>query len=309
MDKKLELDRLKSLSLEERAKQKEVSLSCSVMTIIFLCGFIPGLYYWFGDSFIFDYYTVSPFWGFVIFTIVGIIVDIVVSYCFSSYWEEYNALIKQANKDIYEKIKSGEGSEEDLFRMKKDYIERKIGKELLTKDEFEWHSNHFCWGCGKAHTSEPKPYVVTKERTESWKEGAMRYTKTFRESGMILICPECHARLTKSDRISAKNGDVAGKVMIGLYAIIIIGVFLSVCISEFSSNDPSAFAAIGGGLFAAFICFGLASSIGQIILLPLASLIALPFMNLKDGDSKTKWSFDEIPQIRKFMNKDLPHTH
>lgn len=100
MDKKLELDRLNSMPLEERAKQEEVSLSCSVMTIIFLCGLIPGLYYWFGDSFIFDYYTVSPFWGFVIFTIVGIIVDIVVSYCFSSYWEGYNQLIKQANKDI-----------------------------------------------------------------------------------------------------------------------------------------------------------------------------------------------------------------
>ena len=309
MSKKIELDRIKSLPLEERAKQEEISLSCSVMTIIFLCGLIPGLYYWFGDSFLFSYDVLSPFWGFVVFTIIGIAAVLIVGSCFSSYWKEYNEEIKKANNEIKEKIKNGDGTEEELFRMKKDFIERKIGKETLSKEEFEWHSDHFCWGCGKPHTKEPKPYVVTKERTESWKEGAMRYTKTFKESGMILICPECHDRLTKSDRISAKNGDIAGKIMIGLYTIVVIGAFLCVCISEFNSKDPSAFAAIGGGLLAALMSFGLAASLGQILLLPLAGLLALPFMNLKDGDSKTKWSFDEIPQIRKFMNKKLPHTH
>ena len=309
MGKQSKINKLRSLPLEERAKAQEAVLPCSVILITFFCGFIPGLYYWLGDSFIFDYYTVSPFWGFVIFTIAGIVVLIVISGCFAKYWEEYDEVIKAANQEIKEKIENGEGSQEELFHLKKEYIERKIGKETLTTEEFEWHSKHFCWGCGKEQKREPKPYVVTQERTESWKEGVYRYTRTFKESAVILICPECYDRLMKSDCISAQNSNIVRKFLIGLYVIIAIGTFLSVCIPEFQGENPSYFTAFGGGLFAVLICYGLCISLGQIILVPLAGLLAFPFMNLNGSSSKTKWSFDEIPKIRKFKKKDLPHTH
>ena len=309
MSRQSKIDKLKSLPLEERAKSHEASPSCSVVLIIFLCGLVPGLYYWFGESFIFDYDSVSPFWGFVLFTIAGIVILYIVGCCFDKYWEDYNKVIKSANQEIKEKIERGEGSPEEIFRLKKEYIEKKIGKEVLTTEEFEWHSEHFCWGCGKEQKSEPKPYVVTKERTESWKEGAYRYSKTFNKSAVILLCPECHARLTKSDRISAKNGNIAVKFLIGLYIVVAIGAFLYVCIPELQRDDPSYLSAFGEGLFAALVGIALSASLGRIIMVPLAALLASPFMNFKESNNETKWSFDEIPQIKIFMNRNLPHTH
>ena len=303
MSRRGEINRLKNLPLEERAKEQEVSMSCSVDFIIFLCGFIPGLYYWFGHSFILDYETVSPFCGFVIFTIVGVIVDFVVGHCFSSYWEGYNKVIKDANEEIQEKIKKGDGSMNDLFRLKKDYIERKIGKKTLTEEEFEWHSRHFCWGCGREQKLDPKPYIVTKERIESWRKGSIKYMKTFETSGTILICPACHARLTMSNRISAENNNIVEKINKILCTIVAIGVFLFVCVPKLNSENPEYIIALGASLFLAFV----SAVFGQIILFPLARLVALPFMN-KNGNAKTKWSFDEIPKIRKFMEMDLPHT-
>lgn len=304
-----EYQRLRNLPLEDRAAQTPKSASCGVLSIAFLAGFLPGLYYWFIDEIVFSYRSVSPFWGFAILTCIGIAIACLISYAFNSYWKEFNEEIKNANKEILELIKSGNCNEDDLFRLKKDYIERKIGKEILTQEEFEWHSDHFCWGCGKEHTLEPKPYVVRKERTESWKEGAYRYTKTFHESAMILICPDCYARLSKTDRINAKNGDITSKINYALIAIVVIAVFVMVFAEEANSPNGSVGAGLGYGLFGAFLAFGLSLSLGQIILLPLSGLLALPFMNLKDGDSKTKWNFDEIPKIKRFMTKNLPHTH
>lgn len=291
--KQKEIELLRSLSLEDRAKMPEKEPSCMVMLIIFLCGLIPGLYYWFGEEFIFDYLSVSPFWGFAIFTAAAIILLIAVNLVYMSVWKEYNEEIKQANKDILAKIKKGEGTEQDLFRMKKEYIERKIGKEPLSQEEFEWHTKRYCWGCGKQHAVCPKLYTITKERTESWKEGAFRYSKTFKQSGSIYLCPQCYSRLVKAKEISDKNSHVALIVDIIITVIIIAGAFI---VSSIGWNiEP-------------FLVLVIAPTVGQIILIPLSFLLAYPFADHK-GDFQTKWNLDEIPSIRRFMNMKLPHTH
>ena len=58
---------------------------------------------------------------------------------------------------------------------------------------------------------------------------------------------------------------------------------------------------------------GLLISIGAIlfggiyVLMILTQLLLYPFQ--KHRNTSTKWSFDEIPEIRRFMNQNLPHTH
>lgn len=305
MGKEKELNWIKSLPLEEKAKQDKVRLSGTVMFIIFLCGFIPGLYYWFGNSFIFEYYVVTPFFGFVLFVLAGILVAKITNYCYILYWKEYNDEIIVSQELISEKIKNGYGTSEELFRMKKDHIERKIGRELLTDDDFKWHSSHFCWGCGGKHQVTPKLYTITKERTHSYKDGAYRRTQIIKRTYNILLCPSCYDRLSKSDRISMKNMDVGTKVLFILYAVIAVTLFIIGCIADFNENESFSFSSILYGLLFAFIGLAMSASLGRIILIPLAGLISLPFM--KEGDSKTKWDFNEIPEIKKFMNKDFRH--
>lgn len=296
---------LNSLPLEERAKQKEKVAPWWLLLSTFLLGHIAGLYYWFADAIIFEYYAVSPFWGFVIFLISGIILCIAESYILSSIWSEYNKTIEEAENEIKKKIKSGIGSQQDLDRMRKDIIERSIKKSAVTREDFIWHSSRYCWGCGNPQISTPKPYRVERERTESWKEGAYRYTKTFRHNATINLCPDCYERLSKSKRTSSRNDDKRGLVSFMLNIIIAIGVCAYIIISEYGSSS------IGELIFMAIlslvITFGLASSLGQIVIYPIASLIAMPFTE-KSVDSSTKWSFDEIPEIRKFLNQNLPHT-
>lgn len=291
--------------MEEQAKQQEKNLSCTVILIVLLSGFLSGLYYWFINPFIFNYSSISPFLGFIIFSLLGVLLLIIIGLCFSNYWKEYNQIIQNSNKDIKTQLQNFDCSSGDLFRIKKDYIERKIGREPLTKEEFEWHSKHFCWGCGREQKVEPISYTVTKDRIVSWKKGAFRHTQTFKGTGKILICPECYTRLTKADHVVANNNLIRKRILIGIYAIITISVFFYACYTELNNNDYSIFRTIIEGTLIAFVCLCMALSLGKIILIPLANLLALPFINTKDCNTKTKWNFDEIPQIRKFMHKKI----
>ena len=156
----------------------------------------------------------------MIFLVGGIIIDVVISLIYSQYWSEYNNFIKEANDEIAELIKKGEGSPEELFRLKKELIERKIGNEILSHEEFLWHTNNYCWGGGKRHTKPIMRYTVHKERTESWKEGAFRYTKRFSRTGYINICPDCYSRLINGEKQDNKNTPW----------ILVTAILLGVCI-------------------------------------------------------------------------------
>ena len=307
MNKQQELARLQSLPLEEKAAEQKKTISCLIPFCIGLVGFVSGLVYWFGTDYIFSYRSVGPFWGFVLLTIMGLSIAGIVSLIYNKYWEEFNKVIKSAREDILNIIKSGQASEEDLERYKKIYIESKIGEEPLTEEEFEWHSTHFCWGCGNEQVDVPVPYVVHKERTETWTEGNYKYSKTFNHQATILLCPKCQARLTSSDKVAKKEGKAVGIIFWILIALIVITTFTIMYLSELNSrgshSDP-----IGNGIMGALISFGISMSLGRIIVLPLAMLISLPFSKYNKMDTSTKWSFDEIPSVRHFLDRDLPHT-
>ena len=301
-----DLRNLKNMSLEERADMKKKSFPFVLSLLIFLLGLLPGIYYWAYDNIFFQYYDISPFWGFAIFTSCGLVTALVARMIYSLFCSEYNKLILEADEEICNIIEAGIGDAEDLHRLKKGHIERKIVKGTLTEDEFEWHSGTYCWGCGKEHKTTPNQYFITKERTESWKDGVKKYTKTYKQTAMILICPECYERLKKANKISEQNGNFTAKILIALVVLVVIATFLTTMHINMNDGEDIG-SSIGSGLLAGFISLSISLSIGQIILLPLAGLIAWPFLNLKEGDSKTKWNFDQIPKIRKFLDMDLPH--
>ena len=139
-----ETDVLKLLPVEDRAKMEKKEIPTRITLSVISIGLGVGLFYWFGKDFIFDYRTIYPFWGFVIFLLIGILVALIISWLYSFYWKNYNNLIKEANDEIESLIKKGEGSPEELHRLKKELIERKIGEETLTKEEFLWHSSQYC---------------------------------------------------------------------------------------------------------------------------------------------------------------------
>lgn len=303
-----EIELLNMLPLEERAKESEKTLPCGLSALVFVIGLSLGLYYWFFDEIGFSYYDISPFWGFAIYTLSSVCLLFAIAWLYSSYWSEYNKSISAACDQIEEIIKSGSCDPVTLKRLKTDSIERKIAKKCLTQEEFDWHSSIYCWGCGKEHTRKTIPYKVYRERTESWKEGAYRYSKTFQKTAYIDLCPDCYNRLTKSDRISFSNGALTDKIFWTLVFILSIGYPILAIIGFFEDTGDSLLESIGYGLLGGFLIFGLASSLGRIVLFPIAMLIALPFAK-KGADSKTKWSFDDIPSIREFYNRKLPHTH
>ena len=284
-----EIEVIKLLPIEDRAKVKKKDIPCGVVIFVFFIGLCTGLYYWFGNEFIFGYRAVSPFWGFVIFFLGGIFVDIIISWIYSLYWEEYNNLIKEANDEIENLIKKGEGSPEELNRMKRELIERKIGKETLSQEDFLWHTSRYCWGCGKKHTQPTKKYTVNRERTESWKEGVFRYSKTFKKTSYINICPECYSRFKNAEEQDNKNtpARIVTTIILGI-GILIGSYFL-------------------WGETGVLICLGIILFGGFYILMLLIVALLYPFQ--KHGNISTKWSFDEIPEIRKFKNQKLPHTH
>ena len=307
MNKQQELARLQALSLEEKAAEQKKSISCLIPLCIGLVGFASGLVYWFGTDYIFSYRSIGPFWGFVLLTMIGLVIAGVVSLIYYQYWIEFNKTIKSAREEILNIIKSGQASEEDLERYKKIYIESKIGEEPLTEEEFEWHSTHFCWGCGEEQRDIPKPYIVTRERTETWTEGSFKYSKTFNHQATILLCPKCYTRLVSSDKVANKESKSVGIVFFVLIALIVITTFTIVYFNKINSRGYNG-GAIGDGLLGALISFGVSMSLGKIFIWPLAVLINLPFSKYKDMDTSTKWNFDEIPSVRHFLDRDLPHT-
>lgn len=307
MKRKFEIDRLASLSLEERASAPKKEIPYLIPLIIFVVGFVSGLVYWFGVDFLFSYRSVGPFWGFALLTLIGIALAIIVDKIYDFYWRHFNKLITAAREEILRIINSGEASEEDLERYKKIYIETKIGEKPLTEEEFEWHSTRFCWGCGGEQIDVPVPYVVHKERTETWTEGNFKYSKTFNHKATILLCPKCYDRLVNSKIVADKESVGVNIVFWVLLVLVNVVVFTIMYINEFNRTGDVG-DAIGNGFLGLLISFGVALSLSKIILWPLSVLITLPFSKYKNMDTSKKWDFDNIPSIRHFLDRDLPHT-
>lgn len=289
-------------SLEAKAKENKKSISCEATLIFFLPCLGLGIYYWFVNDIVFNYDIVSPFSGFFLFFTFGSTLTILVSYMYSQYWKSYNSEIDKANKEISKLLKSGILSDDDFFRLKKDYIERRIknGKKL-GPEEFDWHTSHVCWCCGKAYSDKGASYIYEKSRTVSWKDGAIRKSRTYKKTARIQICTDCYVKLTKRDSQNKKNGNL---IMIVDTVIMII---LSICfiIYFYTEMEVDVESAIG----MTFICIaalGLIWSIGQIIVYPLACLISYPFAEKSAEAIVPKWNFDNIPEIKKFLEMKLP---
>ena len=281
--------------LEQKAQLPQKSISFTVSAILILPPLLLGLYYWFVDDILFNYNDVAPFSGFFIFFVLAIIISIAGKYFVLNKWKNYNATIEDAIKTIEDLINSNELPPEDLFRLKKDAIERKLNnnKEISQKD-FLWHSNRVCWGCGKFHGDNKVVYTYTKQRTVSWKEGVVRYNKTYSHKAEISLCPTCYKAITSSDKTFQKNQTVIFKIDIMLC---IVAIIIALLILEESFGNSIAVVLMG---------IGICTTIGQIIIFPLSYLIAKPFTDNTRSFSP-KWYFDNIPSVRNFMNQDLRH--
>lgn len=218
---------LLDLSLANRANIQTKEISLSAALIILVIGFLCGLYYWFVDDFIFEYKNVSPFWGFVLLLIISFFIMCAINKFFVHIiWGNFNKTIEKARTEIENKIKTGEGTDEELFHWRKEYIERILFNsydDILSYEDFLWHTKEYCWGCGRKHDETPVLFAYSKRREVTWKEGAVRHYKTYRKRAEILICPEC---LKKYEGKQDALNDSIGKTYVDFDKIPIIARFL-----------------------------------------------------------------------------------
>lgn len=307
MRKDEELHRLKNMPLEEKMLQSKKGLSCSLTMILFLLGVIPGLYYWFCGEIIHSYASVSPFWGFCLFVIYGIIITKVGDYIASLYWKEYNDEIINAKKEVQIILKEKKLPIDELNKLRLLYVENIIGTDEFTMGDYRFHSSIKCWGCGKEHGKEPPViYVYKVSKNENWKERGIRYTKTFYNTVEIPLCRACFNRIFTNELIDIRENRMTD--FINNIIVILITTLNYLGMLFFSLNDSSyslyeiIFLPILGALF----CLGLAYSLGQIIIAPLAIFISYIIRILLKRNKKlnrsTKWNFRDIPTIKRFYD-------
>ena len=237
------------------------------------------------DDIIFDYNTVSPFSGFFIFLLIAILLTSIASLLVKIVWKEHNTEVDKANETILSLINSQDLSPNDLFRLKKDYIERKLKKDGITQDEFIWHSEQICWGCGNFHGDKKYNYCHKATKTKTWKEGAIRYSKTLEKTAYIPLCPNCY-----NTAMTEKIADEKNKPHI-IMIDIILSIITTILCAYYSKN-------VGDGIILGLmIC-----TFGQIILFPISYLLSTPFIK-KTKHFRPKWDFDKIPSIKRFLDK------
>lgn len=170
-------------------------------------------------------------------------------------------------------------------------IEKLIGTSQFTQDMFDKHTKIKCWGCGKVHVRPYVPYLYSVKKTRSEKKGAVRHTTEYSKSAYVSLCPDCYKRITKYDLQEAKKRDKTLYVDGAILALSFIALFIYF---STSSNDG-----VMNSFFAALIATIMVGTLGQFILLPIAYLITGLFVKI-DVDNKTRWSFNDIPVIRRF---------
>ena len=261
-----EISHLKSLSLEDRAQMpKKVGVPDSIIacTFIFiLIGILTGLYYWFINDIIFTYDSVSPFWGFVLFLLIGFLMCIlcssILAYIDNAVWKNYNSIIYSANKGLISNIRDGYGTDkqfdiflsscrerktvpstyirsimtDDIFtpqqqeQLRIAYIESMIGSDDIRQADFEWHTERVCWGCGNDHRVPPKAFKVTDVKTQTWREGVYRHTQDFGTSTEVLLCPDCYERLSNVKEDEGDFANIMEKIYTIIGYVITIGLFV-----------------------------------------------------------------------------------
>lgn len=271
--------------IEQKAKQEKKGLSCLAIIILFILPFSIGIYYWFVDDIILDYNTVSPFSGFFIFLLIAISLTSIASFIVKTVWKEYNAEIDNANETISSLINSEDLSPNDLFRLKKDYIERKLEKDGITQDEYIWHSSQICWGCGNFHGDKKYSYCHRAIKTKSWKDRGIRYTKTLEKTEYVPLCPTCF-NTAMAEKIAYE------KERPYIITIDIILSIITIILCAYYTKN------VGDGiLLGLMICV-----FGQVVIYLISCLLFSPFRK-KTKHFRPKWNFDKIPSIKRFLDK------
>lgn len=293
---KEQIEELEAKDLETRAKTPKKGLPTIYLSFSAGCGLILGLLYWFNDDIIFSYDSISPFWGFIIYLLLGTILYFVCDIVYSLFWDKYNIIINRAEIEYRRKLEKDIDGEE-LYNKRIEWVERHIGTDLLTQRLFEWHTREICWGCGKKHTTEPKPWHAHEEKIKTSKKDALtREVKRYYDSSVVYLCPDCYERLSKAEE---RNDKVMGIIGTLLYYGPPIGVFIYCIIAGILESEW--WLGILSGLIFAVLTLGLLAALGYLIIPIIAGLLALPFLDYKGF--KTKWNFSDIPDLRKVRNQ------
>lgn len=296
--KEQEIKKIEDLPLEKRISQKPKELSCTLMLVLFLLPLAAAFYHYVYGGFIFHYDTLSRSTGFIVYACFSVLLPILAGLIYSCYWKSYNNIIENAKQEVCNTIKERKESPEEINRLRLLYIESIIGSDKLSQEDFLWHTRQKCWGCGKKHSETPKQFNYTKTKMESWRKDAFRYHQNYKMTASLLLCPECHSRLLKASKISQEN-NVIFVVVNTLLCFATSIVFAIIDASKTTSNVVDYL-----GVFADFIiAAGVASTLGQIIIYPLAKVISKP-LEKDNKKSWTKWSFDDIPAIRHFLKEE-----
>lgn len=293
---KEQIESLKALDLEARAKTPRKECPSIILLLIAGCGLVLGLLYWFYDEIIFSYYSISPFWGFIIYLLLGLVLSGICAFIYLVFWDEYNTIIDQAEIEYRRQLEKEINDSEELYNKRIEWIENHIGTDYLTQKLYEWHTKEICWGCGKKHTTTPIPWHVHEEKIKTSKKDALtREVKRYYDTAVVYLCPECYERISKAEEWNRK---VMGVLRTILYYGPPIGVFIY-CIIE--SILASEWIGIPLGLLFAVLTFGLLVTVGHFVLLIIAGILALPFLDNKEFNNK--WNFRDIPDLRKIRNK------
>ena len=296
----MDIDNLKNKATREKKK-----MPFSIGILVFVPFLSLGLYYWLCEEIIFSYRIVSPFSGFFIFISIAIVWIYVINKIFKSTWKEYNHEIDDAKRQLDEYVKNSITSE-DNKSLRKEIIERKIADDTISNDEYKWFNEHYCWCCGREHSAQKFNYVYYASKTSTWKEGAIRYSKEFTRKANVLLCESCYKKLTKNDSKRIKNDIIFNQVndKVTHVAVIIVSVVvvtIAIINAYIEKSYEIFFATLLGGAFIGFIlCFGF----GQIIFIPITSLIVNSRLDSNEP-IQMKYSFNKIPIIREFLKKRL----
>ena len=289
------------LQLEAQAHMQPKSLSCLVASVLFLPPFSLGVYYWFRGEILFNYEVVSPFSGFFIFCSFAILITYLASFMVKRKWKDYNAKIDVAKQEIVRLIDSEELAPEDLFRLKRCYIEERIRRDEITRDEFSWHSNRICWGCGKLHTEEKCDYRYVRTRNVSWKKGAVRYSATKEQVADIKLCPTCYKTAVEADRSIKHDVENLKKIKFIVSVIIFIVVVVAAIVDGAKIIDCLTLML---GLILA-LCFPLTQLLISLAIALIDLMIGGLFKKNNTKAFSPVYNFDRIPVIRSFLNRDF----
>ena len=275
-------------------------IGCYTMSFIIILGLCIGLYYWFVNDIIFDYHTISPFVGFLILTLSGVILSLILLGISSYVYRDYNKEIDDVKEKLELIIKNNEGSKEELFFMKKILIEYKLRNGQCTRPDYTWYSYYFCVGCGRKKQSPTEyfpNYKYTVKKAETWRKGPMRYDQTFTKTLNIPVCKDCYEKLKYYDKVTKYNNRIVNIVKFFIY--LLFAMYLVI----FEFNDETILWTIIYTILSTLLFVGIVNGTPVWLLMEIVSYgISKPF--LRKNEFKPFIDFDKIPYIKEFYDKD-----